>query len=250
MINIGPLTIQAFSLIILAAAAAAATVTGVLAARVGLSLRRVLDMVILALLLGIVFARLDFALNPPPSVRTYYDAAWFYSHIFDFQAGLVAVWNGGMGRAGALIGAMAAIALNVWRDDADWAQWAGPIAWGTLAWFVIAPWANVTTGHLFGPPVPWSAAGHPTPVYVSVWALLTGIAVWTFGRGTQRVPWLIALSLSVGLFLSDFLRVDMGRVLGLTSLQITLLAAGIVLAVTFYSEMRRHDRNERADQTI
>ncbi len=251
-INLGPVTIGYFGLIVVAAIAVGAFITRREAVRQGVDPAPLLILVEWGLFGGLILSRLFYILNPPPSVAAVYDRAWFLSHPFDVQVGPLAVWSGGLGMAGALLGAAAAITVRLMRSKLDRWQWADLLVPGTLIGLAISPWANIVNRQLYGPPtrLPWGMVipnpvspydgllppvrFHPTPAYLSIWAALILAAIWLIRRRyadrLQRGDafLLAALTYAIGLFLADFLRVDVSRpLLGLSGMQ--LLAAGIIV---------------------
>jgi len=127
-----------------------------------------LAMIVLGLLLGVSVGRLFFVLNPPPSVAAYYDRTWFLAHPFDLQAGLLAVWNGGLGQAGLAVGGLLAVGWVMWRRQLDVAQWADRLLSGLLAGLIVAPLGSLLAGQMFGPVtrLPWGMTlEHRVPPY-------------------------------------------------------------------------------------
>ncbi len=265
-ITIGPLTLGYFALIVLAALVAGGAIGAARAKQVGEDPSLLLDLGIGALLGGLIIARLFFVLNPPPSVAAYYDRAWFLSHPFDLQAGPLAVWSGGLSGAGALLGGGLACALILRRRGVDRRRWADLLLPGILVGLAIAPWGNIITGQLYGPPttLPWGMvveqplppypAGthfHPTPAYLSLWALLClGLVTVVGGRYAGWLHpgdrFLISLgAYSLGLFAFDFLRLDVTRLLGLTEMQWVALAL-LIAALLALRRALRQDRVQSA----
>jgi phosphatidylglycerol:prolipoprotein diacylglycerol transferase len=245
--------ISPFGLVVLAAVGIGLGISAWLAARQGRDAGILLDLAVWALAGAIVAGRLFYIWNPPPSVAVFYDRRWFLTHVFDLQVGPLAVWNGGFGRAGLLVGGSVGAALTLRRGDHDLWAWADVLTPGTLVMLAILPWANLVNGQLLGPPtsLPWGvpvpegvnltvvqgvvsegARLHPTPAYASLWAVIVlAVALlirkrggW-FGPGWQFV---VAAGLYLaGLFWLDFLRLDVSRgILGLTGLQL-ICALGV-----------------------
>ncbi|MBN1119881.1 MAG: prolipoprotein diacylglyceryl transferase [Anaerolineae bacterium] len=259
----GPVTITWFALIALAALATGGGLGFLSARRRGLDAEIVLTLLTWMLVGGMVVGRLIFILNPPPSVAVVYDRRWFLSHFFDLQIGPLAFWSGGIEPAGVLIGAVGTFVYVIKRSKLDLPVWFNAIWPGALLFLVIAPWANVPARQLFGPPtrLPWGMVNnycippyddlslypadlrfHPTPVYVSLWALLVVIACLILSKkeadrfSDSTITTLSMVAMSLGLFLADFLRIDVSYLLfGLTGMQVVVLvgwlAAGIVALI-------------------
>jgi phosphatidylglycerol:prolipoprotein diacylglycerol transferase len=253
-IKVGPVTFSYFGLLLIAAMIITGYVTHRAARRKGESPEPILDILTWALILGIVLARLFYVWNPPPSVSQFYDRRWYLTHPFDLQIGPLAVWSGGLGMAGALLGGVLGAAIILWRRKLDMRLWADLLTPGLLLGLAVAAWANIATHQMIGPPtnLPWgvrvilppapyddfarypadATRFHPTPAYLSLWALLTlGITLFARHRFTARLrrgdTFLLASAIYLpGLFLADFLRVDVNHgLLTLTGMQtLTLLA--------------------------
>lgn len=252
-IDFGTLSISYFSLTFLAALGAALLVTVVIARIRGRDASALYDVALWGLFAAIVVGRLFYVLNPPPSVARFYSREWYFQHLLDFQLGPLTVWNGGLSRAGMAVG----MALAAWgvlhRQEGSLREWADILTPGALVFLSIAPWGNVLMKQMFGPPtaLPWavrlaervppygsyidvppSMGFHPTPAYVALWSL-AALLVWIVLRrvwASRERPgseFLLAAGLAApGLFLFDFLRVDVSTiVLGLTAVQILALLA-------------------------
>lgn len=259
-VNLGPITIGYFGLIVVAAIAVGVFITRREAVRCGVDPAPLLILVEWGLFGGLILARLFYILNPPPSVSAIYDRAWFLSHPFDVQVGPIALWNGGLGMAGALLGAAVAITLRLVSSKLDRWEWADLFVTGALIGLVISPWANIVNRQLYGSPthLPWGMVVqnpvppynnlelfpppvrfHPTPAYISIWAALTLAAIWfirrRYGDRLHKGDGflLAALIYAIGLFLVDFLRVDVSHtMLGLSGMQILALVIVVWVVLT------------------
>lgn len=259
-IHIGSILVGYFGLIIVVAVAASGLVIHWLARRRGAPAGHVADLLAWMLVSGIIAARLFYIWNPPPSAARYYDRAWYLSHPLDLQAGPLALWSGGLGMAGVLAGAVLGAVYIIWRRGLDLPRWADILVPGAALSLVIAPWANLVTGQMAGPPtsLPWgirldylppgyddpalyspgTTRFHPTPAYLSLWALAVFLTLIFVARRRGEQPrngegaLLGGILLLSGLFLADFLRVDVNRgILGITGMQ-TLSALGLVILIT------------------
>src|SRR4051794_37398581 len=94
-----------YGIIVAASIWIAAEVATLLAARDGRNPGEVWRGLIWISIGGIVGARMWFVLFPPDSVVANGGTAnWFLTHFFDLNQGAVAVWTGGLGIIGGLIG--------------------------------------------------------------------------------------------------------------------------------------------------
>jgi phosphatidylglycerol:prolipoprotein diacylglycerol transferase len=268
-IELGPVVIRAFGLVVLVAVGAGWALSARLAARQGRDAAVLLDLVAWALVGAIIAGRLFYIWNPPPSVAVFYDRRWFLTHVFDLQVGPLAFWSGGFGRAGLLLGGAVGAALALRRGDQNLWAWADVLTPGVLVMLTILPWANFVNGQLLGPPtaLPWGVpapegmslaaaqgvipAGarlHPTPAYASLWAVIVlAVAVLIRKRGGWFRPgwqFVVAAGLyQTGLFALDFLRIDVSRsLLGLTGLQLVCAVGAAVCGALIWRRRKQAGR--------
>ncbi|MBN1313263.1 MAG: prolipoprotein diacylglyceryl transferase [Anaerolineae bacterium] len=269
-IDLGPFTLTCFSLIVAVAAVAGSLLTAWVARCRGENPLIVFNLFCWMLLLGVVFARLFYVLSPPPSVAALYSREWYLAHPFDLQIGLLAVWSGGLSMAGMLVGAVLGTLLVIRRQRLDGWLWADISVPGLLLILIVAPWGNLLMGQMLGPPtgLPWGVSAiyspppydnpaaypsgllfHPTPAYLSLWALIALCVIW----GTTKIAadrfhkgdvFLYAsLVYGVGLFLGDFLRVDVSRgFAGFSGLR--TVALGVLLWSVGMLVWRYHKRRQ------
>ncbi len=266
-LHLGPLTVTWFSLIAIVSMVIGGVVTGWAARRRGEDPIIVFDLLGWMLVLGVVLARLFYVLNPPPSVAALYSREWYLAHPLDLQIGPLAVWSGGLSMAGMLVGAALGALLVIRRHRLDGWLWADIVVLGLLLILIIGPWGSLLAGQMIGPPtsMPWGVVidhppspydntssyppgtlFHPTPAYLSLWALLVEGGMWglnkCYATRFQKGDTFLSVSLlyGIGLFLADFLRVDVSRViLGLSGLQILALAI-ILWAAAMIVGRHRH----------
>lgn len=266
-LHLGPLTLTPFGLIVTLAVVIGTAMTAWMARRRGEDPIIVFDLLGWMLVSGVIFARLFYVLNPPPSVAMLYSREWYLAHPLDLQIGPLAVWSGGLSMAGMLVGAVLGALVVIRRHRLDGWVWADDAVPGLLLLLIIGPWGNLLMGQMIGPPTttPWGVVidhppppyndallyppgtlFHPTPAYLSLWALLVSVAVWRlhkryalrFRKGDIFLR--ASLLYGVGLFLADFLRVDVSRVfLELSVMQILALAI-ISWGAAMIVERHRH----------
>jgi phosphatidylglycerol:prolipoprotein diacylglycerol transferase len=274
-VPVGPLTISYFALIVVVALAIAAIISIRKAYHRDESPGMVLDALTAGLVGAIVLGRLFYILNPPPSVSAIYNRAWYLGHPLDMQVGPLALWAGGLGSAGVMLGAGLAAALALWQSRAELCRWADILTPGVQALFIAVPWANVAGQSLFGPPtdLPWglplarrvpqfadmtafpaSTRFQPTPIYLSLWAALVALGVWWIARrfaehlqSGDRLAITLGL-MAPGLLVGDLLRADASPSLlgaGVTGMQ--LLAILILVSAIVYGVMRRQGGQHAAE---
>lgn len=252
-LQLGVFTTSYFGLIVLAGAAVGLLASAREARRRGQNSGELLRLAIWAGAGAMVLGRLFFVLNPPPSVALHYTPGWYLRHLLDLQAGPLAVWNGGLSRAGITCGAALGMLVALRRRGLDVPTWADILAPALIVALLVMPWANVANGQLLGPPtgLPWGMAidhrvppytdldlhppsirFHPTPAYLSLWTLLAAGTWAVVRRRFAALPAggsfvLAAALLAPGMLALDFLRIDVARpVFGLTGMQ--WLALGVL----------------------
>ena len=254
-IQVGPIVVSFFSLIVLAALLSAVIFAHVRVSRAQQDTKTVVDIAVWVLVISIVVGRIFYVVNPPPSVAVLYNRDWTFAHVFDLQIGPLAIWSGGIGSAGALLGGILGALIVLRRNKADFWYWGDLLTPPALLGLVISPFANLINQQMYGQPttLPWGmqvenpippyAIGtifHPTPVYVSQWGLLClGLILWVERKLSPQTGELLLIATVLylpGLILADLLRVDVNHfLLGLTGTQsfglILVMAATVLLVV-------------------
>jgi len=240
-VELGPLTLHAYGLMLLLAIAAAVVMTGIRWTRRGGDWDLVFRVAVWGVAAGIVGARLYHVVTswdqvPDPKLR-----------------GVFEVWEGGLGVWGGItLGALAG-AIVVRRSGESVRAFLDVVAPGLLLAHAIGRWGNWWNQELFGKPtdVPWGLeidvdrrpaefisdpTFHPTFLYESIYCLI-GVGVLLLVERLWRIrpPALFALYVvwyCFGRFFEELLRVDPSHeFLGLrlnawVSVVIFLLAAG------------------------
>lgn len=251
-IEIGPLTFSLFSLIVVAAVLIAVSITAARAQGRGHDSTIALDLGSSGLMVALIVGRIFYIITPPPSAAPYYTRDWYFSHPLDLLAGPVAIWTGGIGPAGAVLGALIGALIVVTIRGLDRWEWAEIALPGILAAAILLPWANLLQGQMLGPTtsLPWGIAANgarvqPTPAYLSLWALLVAggmiIARRRVGAGWPEGTWSLVCgaALLVGMFLADFIRSDASRVAGgLSGMQILCILGEIALIALLWRRLR------------
>src|SRR5262249_50263764 len=171
----------------------------------------------LALLGGLIGARLYYVLF----------TLAYYSR---FPAKIFAVWEGGLAIHGGVIGGILAGGLYAWRRQLPILQYLDIAAPSLALGQAIGRWGNFFNEEAFGTPttLPWrlyiepahrpieyaqSEFFPPTFLYESVWdAVIFGLLVWVFRDRLARAPGALFLTYlglySVGRFFTESLRTD------------------------------------------
>ena len=252
--NIGPLTIHFYGIIIMLGVIAAAFLARREANRQGQNGDLIWDMLIWILIVGIIGARLWHIFTPMPSliaqgVTTYY----YLTHPFD----AIAIWKGGLGIPGAVIGGVIALYFFVRKHRLSFLKWLDILAPALALGQAIGRWGNFFNQELYGAPtsLPWGiyidpqhrlpgfenqAYYHPTFLYESIWNLANmALLLWLSRRfkgslktGDVFLVYLVVYPL--GRFLLEFLRLDSSQVAGVNANQIFMLVVMIGASVVLW----------------
>ncbi len=253
-INIGPLTIHYYGIILMLGAVAGAWLVARRAQQAGQDPERVWDGMVWVLIGGIIGARLWHILTPPPSMVAQGITTYFY---LTHPLNAIATWEGGLGVPGAVIGGALALYLFCRRNHLSFPMWIDLAAPGVALGQAIGRWGNFVNQELYGKPtnLPWAipidAAHripgyeayerfHPLFLYESLWNLgLLGLLLFIERRYPGRLKpgdvFLVYLiGYPVGRFLLEFLRLDASQVGGLNANQtimavVALAAAGLLI---------------------
>ena len=265
--QLGPLTIRAYALCILAGIVLAVWIAGRRLADRGGTAEQALDIAAWAVPFGIVGGRLYHVITTPQP---------YFGEGGDPVRALF-IWEGGLG----IWGAIALGALGAWigcrRHGVSFLDFADSAAPGVAVAQALGRWGNWFNNELYGreTDVPWAvtihqwdqglgravrdAAGdpvvlgtyHPTFLYESLWCL-AGFAfiVWAdrrFQLGHGRVLALYVMVYTLGRGWIELLRIDsvqMADVLGLRLNVWTSLVLFALAAVYFVVSARRHPGRE------
>ncbi len=257
--NIGPIFIHYYGILIMLGALAAAWLSDREARRRGENHEYVWDCLPWALGAGIVGARLWHILTPPESmVAQGITPLYYLTHPLD----ALAIWRGGLGIPGAVMGGALALYIYLRRKKASFATWTDIVAPGLALAQAIGRWGNFVNQELYGKPsdLPWAifieprfrlpgyvdvATYHPVFLYESLWNLATmAFLLWAARRFVNRLLpgdiFLMYLVLYPFIrFWLEFIRIDHSNVGGLNINQ-TLMALIGLLSLGFL--IRRHRR--------
>ena len=237
----GPFALRYYGLCIALGIAAGTWLTSRELARKGYDPTLALDALFFVVPLGFIGA------------RAYHVATDYDLYAGDPFPGVFAVWNGGLGIYGAVIGGFIGVLIFARVRGISPLVFADAAAPGLILAQAIGRWGNYFNQELFGRPsnLPWAieiapdnrptafadaTAFHPTFLYESIWDVLVCLALlWVARRFADRLKdgdiLLLYVSLySVGRFFVEALRVDPAFLIG--NFRGNLFVASI-LALTF-----------------
>ena len=247
----GPFFIRYYAIIIMIGVMAAAWLASREARRRGQNPEFVLDGLVWVVIGGIIGARIWHILTPPPSM-----AAMGINSVLDYlkkPLDMLAIWEGGLGIPGAIIGGVVALYFFCRRNKLDTLLWLDIAAPALALGQAIGRWGNFVNQELYGKPtnLPWALPiynqnkelighFHPLFLYESIWNLLNMFFLLWLGRryedrlkeGDIFLTYLIVYP--VGRFLLEFLRLDAPQVAGLNINQavmavVALTAGGVLI---------------------
>ncbi|TDA63849.1 MAG: prolipoprotein diacylglyceryl transferase [Chloroflexi bacterium] len=247
--KIGPLTIQLYGVLIMLGALAAAWLSTKEAKRRGINSDVVWDMFPWLIIGGIIGARLWHILTPSASLVAQGITTWYYlTHPLD----AIAIWKGGLGIPGAVIGGAVALWLYARKRKMNFGAWTDIIAPGLALAQAIGRLGNYVNQELYGAPtdLPWAltideahrlpeyidqATYHPLFAYEAIYNLINMAVLLWIGRkfgdrlktGDIFLAYLVIYP--VGRFFLEFLRLDPSPVAGININQ-TIMAVIAVAA--------------------
>ena len=254
--NLGPLFIRFYGIILMTGAVAGAFLARRQAKKHGYDPEIVWDLFIYLLIGGIVGARIWHILTPSPS--TGITAGWYLTHPLD----ALAVWKGGLGIPGAVIGGLIALFVYSRKTGIDFAEWTDIAAPGLALGQAIGRWGNFFNQELYGAPtnLPWklyidpshrlaSYANveyyHPLFLYESIWNLMNMfLLLWisrkfvdSLKQGDVFLIYLIVYP--IGRFLLEFLRLDSSLVDGININQTVMAVVAVCAGLALYLRHRK-----------
>ncbi len=203
-----------------------------------------------AIIPGLIGARLYHVLTPSPSAVTPtgepLTTLWYLQHPLE----IFAIWNGGLGIFGALVGGAIGIYIYVRRNHQPLLKWFDLLVPGVAIAQAIGRWGNFVNHELYGAPtnLPWGIyipldkrvpgytqfeRFHPLFLYESLWNLASaGVLFWIERRFRDRLRqgdlfFIYLILYPVGRFLLDFVRLDSNGFGPLTTAQLVSLLVAI-----------------------
>jgi phosphatidylglycerol---prolipoprotein diacylglyceryl transferase len=263
--NIGPVPIHFYGIILMSGALAAAFLADREAKRRGINSEIVWDALIWVLIGGIIGARIWHILTPPPSsVDAGYTTLYYLTHPLD----ALAIWRGGLGIPGAVIGGGIALYFFTRRRKLSFAHLADIAAPAVALGQAIGRWGNYVNQELYGMPtdLPWAitidprnrvqgyeqfSRFHPLFLYESLWNFANMfLLLWLARRYPDRLKpgdllLVYMIVYPVGRFLLEFLRLDAAEVAGINANQTFMLVVAIAAGIALFL---RHRPSQKAVQ--
>ena len=222
------------------------------------------DLLTYLLIGGIIGARVWHILTPPPSSGV--TAAWYLSHPLD----ALAVWKGGLGIPGAVIGGIIVLYFYSRRNNINFSEWVDIASPSLALGQGIGRWGNYFNQELYGAPtnLPWKIYidpahrltdyfdveyYHPLFFYESIWNFANMFfLLWISRRFADRLKngdifltYLIVYP--VGRFFLDFLRLDASLVGGININQTVMAVVAVCAGVALYLRHRESSAASASD---
>ena len=252
----GLLYIRFYALILLAGLLVGAWLTARRARTHGLDPEHVWNGLFWAVIPGLIGARLYHVLTPTPGSGL--STADYLRH----PEQMLAIWNGGLGIYGAIIGGVFGIWLYTRRHKLSLLLWLDLAVPGLVLAQAIGRWANFVNNELYGAPstLPWAipipldkrlpgfeqyATYQPLFLYESLLNLMAfALLLWIerrFARWLRPGDLILIYALMYPLirFLLDFVRLDSANVGGITIAQIVSALAFIAALTVLIVRHRR-----------
>ncbi len=250
-------TIHFYGIILMLGAVAGSFLASKEAKRRGHDPQIIWDMLMYLIIGGIVGARLWHIFSPPPtSLAQGITTMYYLTH----PLLAVAIWNGGLGIPGAVIGGALVMYIYTRRHHLEFAEWLDIAVPGVALGQAIGRWGNFFNQELYGAPsnLPWAiyidpqhrmpgfatqATYHPLFLYESLWDLGNMFLLLWLGRRFEDrlkhgdLALIYALVYAVGRFSLDFLRLDASHVLGVNFNQTVMAIVAVLAAIAL---MWRH----------
>jgi phosphatidylglycerol---prolipoprotein diacylglyceryl transferase len=263
--EVGPFFINFYGIILMLGALAAAFLAEREARRRGLSGELVWDGLIWVLIGGLIGARIWHILTPAPSsVEQGIDTLYYLTHPLD----AIAIWRGGVGIPGAVIGGVLALYWFTRRRRLNFPVWVDIAAPALALGQAIGRWGNYINQELYGYPtdLPWAitidpahrlpgfeqfSRFHPLFLYESLWNFGNMALLLYLGRryadrlkpGDLFLVYLVVYP--VGRFLLEFLRLDAAEIAGLNANQAFMLIVAIGASAALYLRHRPSQKRVR-----
>jgi phosphatidylglycerol:prolipoprotein diacylglycerol transferase len=198
--QLGPFQVRWYGVLIMTGVAIGAWFSSRLAKKRGLNPDHVWGALILAVLLGILGARLYHVFSIPEGCTPETPCGWYWYRLHPLDA--IAIWKGGfqgLGIYGAILGGIVGVVIYAWWNKLNPLVWLDLGAPGLAFGQFVGRWGNFINQELYGPPTGSSWFGikinpnlpnqpppggrydlryHPTFFYESMWCLFVFLVLY------------------------------------------------------------------------
>ncbi len=254
VINIGPLTIHFYAIMIMLGVVAGSFLAQREANRRGQNGALVWDLLVWVLIAGIIGARIWHILTPSPSaIAQGLTTSYYLTHPLE----AIAIWNGGLGIFGAVAGGALALYFFARRRHLPMLLWLDILAPAVALGQAIGRWGNFFNQELYGAPsnLPWAiyidpqhrlpgfesiAYYHPLFLYESLWNLANVVfLLWLARRFSTRLKagdifLVYMITYPFARFMLEFLRLDSSQLAGINDNQALALVILIISALILF----------------
>jgi len=254
-IHLGPLYVHFYALFLISGIVVGAWLAARRARAQGLDPEHVWNGLMWAVLPGLIGARLYHILTPTPASGL--STAYYFQHPLE----MLAIWNGGLGIYGAVVGGMLGIWLYTRSHKQPLFKWLDVAIPGLALAQAIGRWGNFVNQELYGAPstLSWAiyiapdkrlagyqqfATYHPLFLYESLLNLLACALLIYIGRRfadrlrTGDLALLYLIMYPAIRFSLDFLRLDSAGIT--SSLTIAQGVSGVAIIAAFIVLIARH----------
>ncbi len=249
-IQIGPLTLSFYGMLIMLGVVAAAVLSYFEAKRRGRDPEVIYDSLTWIILGGIIGARIWHILTPPASMVAQGITTMYY---LKHPLAAIAVWRGGLGIPGAVAGGLLAFYLYARKRNIKFWQWADIFTPGLALGQAIGRWGNFINQEVYGMPtdLPWAikidpehrlpefmsySTYHPLFLYESLFNLANmGFLLWLGRRYGQKLKdgdlfLTYLITYPVFRFFMEYLRLDNSYVGGINANQVMMAILAVFSA--------------------
>jgi phosphatidylglycerol:prolipoprotein diacylglycerol transferase len=273
-INIGPLTIKYYGIIMAVGIIAAAVLSYFLAKKRGRDPEVIFDSLTWIVIGGVVGARIWHILTPSASLVAQGITTQYY---LTHPLAAIAIWRGGLGIPGAVAGGSLAFFIYSKKKKISFWAWADIFAPAVALGQAIGRWGNFINQEVYGSPstLPWAitiapenrlpefqqyATYHPLFLYESLFNFLNmGLLIWA-GRKFQDklkdgdIFLIYLISYPIYRFFMEYLRLDNSYVGGINANQtmmlvVAVLSAGVIVWRHLKKDKPADNKDESASES-
>ena len=273
-INIGPLTIKYYGIIMAVGIIAAAVLSYFLAKKRGRDPEVIFDSLTWIVIGGVVGARIWHILTPSASLVAQGITTQYY---LTHPLAAIAIWRGGLGIPGADAGGSLAFFIYSKKKKISFWAWADIFAPAVALGQAIGRWGNFINQEVYGSPstLPWAitiapenrlpefqqyATYHPLFLYESLFNFLNmGLLIWA-GRKFQDklkdgdIFLIYLISYPIYRFFMEYLRLDNSYVGGINANQtmmlvVAVLSAGVIVWRHLKKDKPADNKDESASES-